>query len=146
MATEPRYVVNEPKVAFESFENELVLVNLENGSYYTIDNTGAYVWGLVANGLTVAEAAARAAQRFTGDPAKIVAGVASFVAELDREGLIREDHTRTVQHDSDAAGLALPFEAPKLVKYTDMEQLLLLDPVHEVDETGWPNLPPEQPG
>ena len=33
------------------------------------------------------------------------------------------------------------FEAPKLSKYTDMEQLLLLDPVHDVDETGWPNAP-----
>jgi hypothetical protein len=22
--------------------------------------------------------------------------------------------------------------------YTDMEELLLLDPIHDVDETGWP--------
>ena len=26
-----------------------------------------------------------------------------------------------------------------LGKYTDMQELLLLDPVHEVDEAGWPN-------
>jgi hypothetical protein len=28
---------------------------------------------------------------------------------------------------------------PVLNKYTDMQDLLLLDPIHEVDERGWPN-------
>jgi hypothetical protein len=31
------------------------------------------------------------------------------------------------------------FEAPELVAYTDMQELLLLDPIHEVDERGWPH-------
>ena len=31
------------------------------------------------------------------------------------------------------------FEAPALQVYTDMEDLLLLDPIHEVDEMGWPS-------
>jgi hypothetical protein len=34
---------------------------------------------------------------------------------------------------------AQPYQEPKLGKYTDMQELLLLDPVHEVDEAGWPN-------
>jgi hypothetical protein len=32
------------------------------------------------------------------------------------------------------------FEAPVLQKYTDMQDLLLLDPIHDTDETGWPNI------
>jgi hypothetical protein len=33
----------------------------------------------------------------------------------------------------------LPFQKPLLQKYTDMEALLLVDPIHEVDEEeGWP--------
>jgi hypothetical protein len=31
------------------------------------------------------------------------------------------------------------FEAPVLHKYIDMKDLLLLDPIHETDETGWPS-------
>jgi len=31
------------------------------------------------------------------------------------------------------------FEKPKLQKFTDMQDLLLLDPIHEVDEAGWPH-------
>ena len=32
-----------------------------------------------------------------------------------------------------------PFVPPTLEKYTDMQDLVLLDPVHEVDERGWPH-------
>jgi hypothetical protein len=33
------------------------------------------------------------------------------------------------------------FEPPVLEKFTDMQDLILLDPVHEVDERGWPHVP-----
>ncbi len=35
------------------------------------------------------------------------------------------------------------FTNPVLEKFTDMADLLLLDPIHEVDESGWPNKPPD---
>jgi hypothetical protein len=45
-----------------------------------------------------------------------------------------------VSHGLDNNGIDKPpFEMPKLSKYTDMEDLLALDPIHEVDEMGWPN-------
>jgi hypothetical protein len=31
-----------------------------------------------------------------------------------------------------------PFAAPALNTFSDMQELLLLDPIHEVDEAGWP--------
>ena len=30
------------------------------------------------------------------------------------------------------------FVAPALTRYTDVKDLLVLDPVHDVDEMGWP--------
>jgi hypothetical protein len=36
--------------------------------------------------------------------------------------------------------LPAAFVAPVLHKHTDMQDLLLLDPIHEVDETGWPSV------
>ena len=30
------------------------------------------------------------------------------------------------------------YTAPKLATYSDLQDLLLLDPIHDVDETGWP--------
>jgi hypothetical protein len=37
-------------------------------------------------------------------------------------------------------GTRAPYAAPTLQKHTDMQDLLLLDPIHEVDETGWPSV------
>jgi hypothetical protein len=34
------------------------------------------------------------------------------------------------------------FEPPKFTKFNDMQNLLLSDPIHDVDATGWPNLDP----
>jgi hypothetical protein len=37
----------------------------------------------------------------------------------------------------------LPFAAPSLQAFKDLEGLLLLDPIHEAGEDGWP--PPAEP-
>jgi hypothetical protein len=37
------------------------------------------------------------------------------------------------------------FNPPLLNKYSDMQELLLLDPIHDVDEAGWPKPVPEHP-
>jgi hypothetical protein len=34
-----------------------------------------------------------------------------------------------------------PFQPPLFEKFTDMEAMLLLDPVHDVDDEGWPHMP-----
>ena len=33
----------------------------------------------------------------------------------------------------------VPYVPPVLEKFTDMQDLILLDPVHEVSERGWPH-------
>lgn len=58
-----------------------------------------------------------------------------FVATLIEHELLREADATPV--DFVPVTVAAYF-APKLDIYTDMQELLLLDPVHDVDETGWP--------
>jgi hypothetical protein len=137
-----RFVANEPKIVFEASEEEVVIVNLDTGSYYTVDHGGARIWSLLVRGLSVAEIADHLAAADVGHAAFVRSAVAEFVAGLKAEGLIRlatDDAPRTTMVPAGAAGQA--FEPPRLQKFTDMESLLLLDPVHEVDETGWPNQP-----
>ena len=142
------------KVVHEAFDDEVIVVNLENGSYYSVSGSGAAIWKLIAGGVTLPAMIQAVGESYQGDRAEIEREVARFVDELQLEQLIApvEDVTRPdgVQADdgvpTDAAQPldADPpvFEAPVLEKYTDMEQLLLLDPIHDVDETGWPNAAP----
>jgi hypothetical protein len=147
MAADTFFRVNSPTVIDEIFDDEVVIINLDSGSYYSVAGTGLAVWQAIKRGAGEAALLATLAARYAGDPAEIEQACRAFLAELRRESLL-------VPADSAAptAGAAAEdeppadrpaFAAPTLQKYNDMQDLLLLDPIHEVDETGWPSAKPE---
>ncbi len=141
-----RYRLNSPTVILETFEDEVVIVNLESGTYYSLGTTGATICGAVEHGATSRQIEAALAEHFEGDGAAMAQAASTFLSELEREGIV------LVATDADEGGAATspdaaaprqttakrPFEIPTLQKYTDMQELLLLDPIHEVDDSGWP--------
>jgi Coenzyme PQQ synthesis protein D (PqqD) len=141
------YRVNRPKVIYESFEDETVLINLDSGNYYSFSGSGALIWDCIIRGDSVGSVIENLHERF-GARDGIVPAVDEFVSELLKENLIVEDSGGGAKNVEDAgAKIFKPaeFERPVLQKYSDMRDLLLLDPIHEVDETGWPHaLPPER--
>jgi hypothetical protein len=135
------YRINAPQVIGEVIEGEAIIVNLESGAYYSLQGTGALVWTLLGSGASLENINAVVTAQYTGDAGSIAQAVLSLVEELQREGLISA--VETAPGDSFAAAPVLPVErrefvAPVLAKYTDMADLLLLDPIHEVDAPGWP--------
>ncbi len=141
MTNTQRYRVNKPDVILENFGDEVVIVNLKNGNYYSLDSLGAEIWARLEQGATLAETLEGLLQKYSGDSAQIEQALTQFVSELQADALMVA---------SEAAGQPVamptapeakqPFTVPVLHKYTDMQELLLLDPIHEVDETGWPNV------
>ena len=144
------YRVNSPNVIHEVIDGEAVLVNLENGSYYSIDKVGADIWSLIERSTPVSQIIEAIDQQYEGDREAIEEGVNQLITELQQEALIVPDQANNgsspaIELDSAADNGEKPsFEPPMLHKYTDMEDLLLLDPIHEVDETGWPNTAPNE--
>jgi hypothetical protein len=129
--------INSPSVIHETIDDEVVIINLDKGHYYSLDGCGARIWTGLIGGATVADIAAS----FEGADATIDAGVRELTAELEAEGLIvpaEDGFPATPLPD----GPALAFETVKLQRYSDMEELLLLDPIHEVDQQGWPHPDP----
>jgi Coenzyme PQQ synthesis protein D (PqqD) len=141
------YRVNQPKVIFEAFEDETVLINLDSGNYYSFSGSGALIWDRIVRGDSVGSVIENLQERFRGRDG-IASAVDDFVRELAEENLIIEDSSRAaknVKQERIEIGALTQFERPVLQKYSDMQDLLLLDPIHEVDETGWPHaLPPER--
>src|SRR5438876_8975877 len=141
------YRANTPKVLFEAFEDETVLINLDSGNYYSFSGSGALVWEWIAAGESITAVIEHLQERF-GDTTDIAPSVEEFVHELVEENLIVEDSDGAAKNVRQARAkfFALgQFERPMLQKYSDMQDLLLLDPIHEVDEMGWPHaLPPER--
>jgi hypothetical protein len=109
-------------------------VDLQRGIYFSIRGSGTAIWDLLVDSATVDEATL-----YVGALGEAASLVAEFVAALEQESLLRE----VAAHDPTAVSrppLDVPFEPPLFERFTDMEDLLLLDPVHDVDEQGWPHL------
>ncbi|MDQ6624164.1 MAG: PqqD family protein [Verrucomicrobiota bacterium] len=123
----PRYRINAPKVIHQIFETEVVVVNLETGSYYSVEGAGIDLWRLL-------EAYRGDDQTFAHENAR------KFLDELAAEALIVPNEQFTAPAPGELPPLTrdLSLDPPRLRKFTDMRDLLLLDPIHELDEAGWP--------
>ena len=132
--------INPRRVIHETFDDEIVIVNLETGSYYSLDHVGAAIWELLGQRATVPQIQANIAARYEGDRAELERAVKTFLDELIADSLVEYSDQAAASNDAIAQTKEthLVFQAPVLSKYTDMEELLLLDPIHEVDELGWP--------
>jgi hypothetical protein len=129
--------VNTPHVIAESVDGEVLIVNLLTGAYYSSAGVGDAAWAMFANGADLHAVAARIAGHFGLHEEAVAADIAAWLADLITEGLLVEDDGQP--RDTPAApAMPADYAPPAISKYTDMEDLLLLDPVHEVDDVGWP--------
>jgi hypothetical protein len=139
-----RYRVNSPQVINETIDGEAIMINLATGSYYSLDRVGGEVWSLLEASLAVDDIVAELGRRYEATEDDIRRGVNDLLQRLLGEELLLPcDDAEPVRAFSmePAPAKRPPFHPPKLEKFTDMQDLILLDPVHEVDSRGWPYLP-----
>jgi hypothetical protein len=123
------------------FEDEVVIVDLDTGRYFCVQEAGADAWRLMLAGHSVAEMATSLATRYDASEDALADAIARLCEELVREQLVASTTDRPAAPDAGALGAIDPrrrFTPPALQVYTDMQDLLLLDPIHEVDAAGWP--------
>lgn len=138
--------INSPKVIRETIDGEVVIVNLKKGHYYSLMETGAVIWDGIERGIYRENVIEEMTQQYDASPEDIKTAVDIFFERLQQEELIVLDQIDTSKSTSitnqtktNASKEKVRFEPPILHKYTDMEDLLVLDPIHEVDEMGWPS-------
>jgi Coenzyme PQQ synthesis protein D (PqqD) len=136
--------VNAPHVSAESFDGEVMIVNLETGNYYSLTGVAAAAWQLIEKGCTQEALLDAMGLVYRGDSLAMREALDTFFDELLNEELV-------VEQAGEPAAITVPsalaerpeFVAPILEKYTDMQQLLLIDPIHEVNDAhGWPKMKP----
>jgi hypothetical protein len=142
---EPCYRINAPSVIFERFDEELVAINMDKGTYHSMAGSAADAFVLLAEEATAGELAGALTSKYAATAEQIATALAPFLEQLRDEQLIVSVETRKPRDPLQIAGneSGLPFAAPSLQAFRDLEGLLLLDPVHEVGDEGWP--PPSEP-
>lgn len=124
---------NKRVVVSETVADESIVINMESGSYHRIAGPASQLWTALAERCAFDQWAGKAGVDL---PDLAPAHLAAMALSLEEVKLILlEDASRAKLTDlADAAGSPLdPVES-----YDDMADLLLIDPIHEVDEHGWP--------
>jgi hypothetical protein len=133
------YQVNSPRIVHEYMDGEVIAIDFETGGYFSLREVAAYIWNLLAAGIDSDVVCARLAREFQLEMDAVTGDTAAFIAYLTDNHLVRESAS-PVSTDMQPPDPRPPrYTTPTVEKFTDMEQLLLLDPIHEVDEVaGWP--------
>jgi len=133
-----RFAVSVPDVVHELVDGELVIVNLKNGKYFSLDGAGADCWQLLITASPLAVVIESLAQAYAVPGEQIEAHFLTLVDQLLREELIVPAEASHLEAASAAPPPSLvggEFVPPELKIYTDMEELLLVDPVLGSDDS-----------
>ena len=136
-----RYTTKHPSVIHQTIDDETIVIDLATGTYYSLRDTAAQVWSGLAEGETQDAIVQRLEHAYEGQRDAIENAVGDFLDELVAEGLVSRSENGAVAATSSPypnGATRLPFVPPQLEKYTDMQDIILLDPVHTVDNRGWP--------
>ena len=126
------YKVNSPGVIHDEIDSEVVIVDLNIGHYFRINKGSSQLWNLIIKGNSISQILTSCENR-----SELQLDMAKIVQNLLNLQIICE-----------AAEQSNPItELPKwkytkfeIEKFIDLEDILGLDPIHEVDEEkGWPN-------
>jgi hypothetical protein len=147
--TDSRYHVDAANVVHDVFDDgEAAVINLATGSYYSLTGSASFLWPALVEGATIQELVAAAVQRYSGDPLAVESAMRLFAEHLVKEGLVSTrpagDRPGAAPSGVQAAApgeLRPPFEEPRLERFDDLQELILLDPVHDVTDLGWPHAP-----
>ena len=131
-----RFEINAPTIIGEAVDGEVMVMNLRDGIYYSVTGDAAAIWPALAGGVALDEIAATVAGT-TGAPlARVAADLDGFVARLGEEGILRA----ATEASPNRPEIVSPgnYQGFEVERFDDMRAILILDPVHEVGEFGWP--------
>ena len=141
------YVTN-PNAMHETIDGETIVIDLSTGTYYSLRGAGSAIWNAVASGASPEEVVAELENAYDAGPGEIAAATETFLSELEAEQLIGRGNGAAPASGAAAPSTPVqtsarsPFEQPRLEKYEDLQDIVLLDPVHMVDDHGWPHRAP----
>jgi len=135
------YITNAPRIIHETIDKETVAIDTESGVYFSITGSGYLAMQMLDQGADVESLSTQIAAAFALDPSALRPLLDAFVAELLAEALIvpvtgemNTARAMQLQRADDES-----FTPPVLEKFTDMSDLLMMDPIHEVSDAGWPH-------
>jgi hypothetical protein len=133
--SDTRFCLNEPNVVGELFDGNWISVNLETGNYFNLDQSSYEVMRLLCSGMEMSAIYEVVTSQLSSNS---IARFGQFFDFLKSNEIIREAVSESVFEKWEGDLRNLDLENAIFQVYSDLQDILLLDPVHDVDEKGWP--------
>jgi hypothetical protein len=135
-------VANLSVIASENFSGEAVVIHFERGTYFSLRGSAGVIWSLLQTPTSIADIVAAVGKQSQPPSSDFEATVTTFVAKLAENELIISSAGPAEPLAISAEAIAGLAEVPNLEIYSDLAELITMDPVHESDIlTGWPKAP-----
>lgn len=131
------YKLNESKMFADIADNLAIVINSETGIYYGMNSFGSVIFDALIKGVSV-ENIKQSLKAMPEAPADIETKFDTFLTALIEDEVVVEapENNMLVPIDLQIAktdAFVMDFQS-----YTDAQEMLLADPIHEVkEETGW---------
>jgi len=130
------YQMRSSQVTFERIDGELILISMDSGKYYSATGTAADIFYLIENKTPLNKFNEVLEKHFTHfDDSEIL----SFVDKISSENLIEPCPQPNIDHvdlpDDYQRGI---WVSPSIIEFSDLQDLILVDPVHDASLNGWP--------
>jgi hypothetical protein len=141
-----RFDIHRPQVVSDFVDGEVVAVNLESGTYFALYRTSALVWEFLIHGATPREILDTLVPDPAGRPGAHEQ-LEAFVSLLLQHDLLclRESGHGPETLEFPSVSPRPPWEGLELHAHSDLQDILLLDPVHDTSDAGWPQAQGDEP-
>lgn len=124
----------------ERLDGEVIIINLQTGLYFSLSGSAADLWSLADDGLPVEQWISALDGQFSSPV--MSEDIEGFLGTLMDNGLVEILESsdpmpgRSIDLPDDYARGA--WTGPVLEVFEDLQDLILVDPIHDVSDDGWP--------
>jgi hypothetical protein len=128
------YFLNQ-RLAADVFDGEYIIANLDTGLYYSVQGAAVSLLQSLPF-ISEKQVITTFSEAFPENAEVIKEELTSIFKELVSQDIIRQDEGILLESGPECItpGIYIP---GRFNRYADMQDLLMLDPIHDVDENGW---------
>ena len=126
-----------PPCVADNFDGEIVALNLDTGVYFSLPHLAGAIW----RDLNAGHPVDRIVADLTATDDRLGGEAATFINSLVSHGLLRESEEAPAELPEPEYRPLVERGARDLTftAYDDMKDLVMTDPIHDVEDTaGWP--------
>lgn len=141
-----QYQTANTAIVHEFLDDEVIVANLDTGSYYSLRGSAIPIWQLLVAGIELGDIVNALHENYPDLSKDLVNNIPidiqTLLSTLVNHGLlIPRIQANKPSIKDQVVEYPQPYATALIEIYSEMTDLLMLDPVHEVDTQGWPKRP-----